>query len=42
MSAQVHALKAINTRVEAPEHGAALSGPVPFKVFTQRDLDRIP
>ena len=42
MSAQVHALKAINTRVEAPEEGAALFGPVPFKVFTQRDLDRIP
>ena len=34
MSAQVHALKAINTRVEAPEDGAALFGPVPFKVFT--------
>ena len=42
MSAQVHALKAINTRVEAPEEGAALFGPVPFKVYTQRDLDRIP
>ena len=26
MSAQVHALKAINTRVEAPEDGAALFG----------------
>ena len=42
MSAQVHALKAINTRVEAPEEGTALFGPVPFKVYTQRDLDRIP
>src|SRR5690606_15677916 len=30
------------TRVEAPEEGAALFGPVPFKVYTQRDLDRIP
>ena len=42
MSAQVHALKAINSRVEAPEEGAALFGPVPFKVYTQRDLERIP
>lgn len=42
MSAQVHALKAINTPVEASEDGAALFGPVPFKVYTQRDLDRIP
>ena len=41
MSAQVHALKAINSRVEAPEEGAALFGPVPFKVYTQRDLERI-
>lgn len=42
MSAQVHALKAINTRVGAPEDGAGLFEPVPFKVYTQRDLDRIP
>ena len=42
MSAQVHALKALNPRVETPEAAAGPFGPVPFKVYTQRDLDRIP
>ncbi len=38
MSAQVHALK---PRWPIVQEGAELFAPVPFKVYTQRDLDRI-
>ncbi|MGQ5488448.1 KamA family radical SAM protein [Thauera sp. AutoDN2] len=41
MSAQVHALKAVSSRAAAPKAAAGFFEPVPFKVYTQRDLDRI-
>lgn len=42
MSAQVHALKPLSPRAAETLSSAELFEPVPFKVYTQRDLDRIP
>ncbi len=41
MSAQVHALKAAIPRAADRQQAADFFEPVPFKVYTQRDLDRI-